>query len=1140
MLPIKDGFVKDITDTRTYATRLVTAVKVLDALRVSAREVQRVTTLVDSVDAISSIHSFSFCPLPNAVLLSVTFDKPWEPYIRIIWRELGPLLDLALCNCAGYDIPALEQGFEPFVAWIRERQVKSEFFYALGNLTLADQRYLKSAERMVREGRPGVDAALASLTVVDPKEESRLAGQQHPQDAVRQYGAVLSVMFGLRELYKGKDVGFLAGAARLLLRGMQPPLVQALRTVMPEKVQWFESLPTPGLSHPSVPPRPLPSTNEFQGGIIKPYGGTKHGCLLLLRIVDPIGTRSFLRSLPVTHEGVRTGNEPVAINVAFTSGGLQRLGVSEEDLNSFPSEFREGMEARAGLLGDVRDNHPESWVLPSWNGPNAPPQGASRVALSSVDIVITVRARDQATAGSTHEWSPSHPLFDTVRAIADRPGIELLAVEPMLHYRDGGGLVREHFGFVDGVSQPHVQGFDTPATKHLASASPRDIVPLGDLLVGHTNSHGDPSFPTSLVWPDPRFLLDNGSFLVVRKLRQHVDRLDDVLAGARLVGTPEALLSKFVGRTLDGDPIVSTAPPRVAGGPPTNDFNYGGDTTGAECPFQAHIRRGNPRTPLADGSPMPRIARRSMSYGPQVDRAQNGDSRDRGTIFMAYCASIGEQFEVIQRWMAGGNSTGIFSGHADPLLRVPEPGDSSPMRVRSGQTTAAIPLGDKPLVTLQWGLYLFAPSMAALKALAKTPRTATVKPLPRPVLLPGLRTLEQWQGVLEDLGASRQGLTARVLAEIQDAGQGIFRTGTDYGVVVTDPVLAQTVLTDDTRFSVTEYGQRMKQSVGQTYLGLDNASGHASLSLQPNAVVNAVTRDEAFALASSVVGEMLNKTLAAQGSPATVRLDELVDKALAAMSRTWFGVPDGVFVKAGGNADDAQDVRLPSHSVAPSRYIFSSPVPLSGVTARGQSFGQALTDNVLAYIQSQSSSLPGLSLQLSKISSSEQDLARTIVGMLEGFLPPVWGNVIRTLNQWLTDGTLWRVQQDVLRAANGGAVGADVASSAIEPELRRAMQRAPVPEMIYRTATRDTTLGDFPIMAGERVVVSIRGATMTQLQSGVERVDLVFGGEYHAGGPVHACPARAMGMGAMLGILAAILSRTPIQKTPATLVVRLG
>src|SRR3954469_644685 len=49
-------------------------------------------------------------------------------------------------------------------------------------------------------------------------------------------------------------------------------------------------------------------------------------------------------------------------SVAFTWNGLRALGVDEPSLATFPEEFREGMVARAAVLGDVGPNHPTQWV----------------------------------------------------------------------------------------------------------------------------------------------------------------------------------------------------------------------------------------------------------------------------------------------------------------------------------------------------------------------------------------------------------------------------------------------------------------------------------------------------------------------------------------------------------------------------------------------------------------------------------------------------------------------------------------------------------------------------------------------------------------------------------------------------------
>src|SRR5436190_19170331 len=50
------------------------------------------------------------------------------------------------------------------------------------------------------------------------------------------------------------------------------------------------------------------------------------------------------------------------VTLAFTWNGLRALGVSEESLARFPDEFREGMAARADILGDTGTNAPEHWV----------------------------------------------------------------------------------------------------------------------------------------------------------------------------------------------------------------------------------------------------------------------------------------------------------------------------------------------------------------------------------------------------------------------------------------------------------------------------------------------------------------------------------------------------------------------------------------------------------------------------------------------------------------------------------------------------------------------------------------------------------------------------------------------------------
>src|SRR3954466_3960007 len=50
------------------------------------------------------------------------------------------------------------------------------------------------------------------------------------------------------------------------------------------------------------------------------------------------------------------------VTIAFTCNGLRTLGVDDAALATFPDEFRQGMAARAEILGIVGDSGSERWV----------------------------------------------------------------------------------------------------------------------------------------------------------------------------------------------------------------------------------------------------------------------------------------------------------------------------------------------------------------------------------------------------------------------------------------------------------------------------------------------------------------------------------------------------------------------------------------------------------------------------------------------------------------------------------------------------------------------------------------------------------------------------------------------------------
>lgn len=79
------------------------------------------------------------------------------------------------------------------------------------------------------------------------------------------------------------------------------------------------------------------------------------------------------------------------VTVAFTWNGLRALGVGEASLVTFPEEFKQGMVARAEMLGDTGANHPDNWV-----GDLASPDLHAIVILFARDAVERGRCQNGA------------------------------------------------------------------------------------------------------------------------------------------------------------------------------------------------------------------------------------------------------------------------------------------------------------------------------------------------------------------------------------------------------------------------------------------------------------------------------------------------------------------------------------------------------------------------------------------------------------------------------------------------------------------------------------------------------------------------------------------------------------------------
>src|SRR4051812_12407614 len=85
-----------------------------------------------------------------------------------------------------------------------------------------------------------------------------------------------------------------------------------------------------------------------------------------LSFQSPAAARAWLAAIiPTVHSAqsfrASTQQDKRWVTVAFTLNGLRALGVDDISLESFPEEFRQGMAARAKILGDTGANDPQHW-----------------------------------------------------------------------------------------------------------------------------------------------------------------------------------------------------------------------------------------------------------------------------------------------------------------------------------------------------------------------------------------------------------------------------------------------------------------------------------------------------------------------------------------------------------------------------------------------------------------------------------------------------------------------------------------------------------------------------------------------------------------------------------------------------------
>lgn len=414
-------------------------------------------------------------------------------------------------------------------------------------------------------------------------------------------------------------------------------------------------------SHPDASAEPVLAVDQVQGNILAGFN-KDFQTLIFLHIdrardfkpwlasqVDFIATAAEVLAFNHLFKEIRTRRQRESnavkatwINIAFSSQGIKVLVGAAEARKFRDRAFKAGLAARSESLGDPRDaddleGSPRNWVV---GGPNNRP----------AHVVLIVASDDRGDMLAEVER-----IEESLRNFRMRDGTRAPSGAHVIFKEEGANLPpplagHEHFGFLDGVSQPGMRGRISPDPHDVLTLrqNPKDrnqgkpgqdLLWPGEFVFGYPGQ--DPNKPVE----EPGAVMDagpdwarNGSFLVFRRLRQDVFALHKFLkavaahfdapdpassSGPRMIG------SSLVGRWPSGAPVervpdddnralanddcasnhfeYQQAAETIAASDRESDFDCRDDEfpppvedpQGRRLPFTGHIRKAYPRDDVA-------------------------------------------------------------------------------------------------------------------------------------------------------------------------------------------------------------------------------------------------------------------------------------------------------------------------------------------------------------------------------------------------------------------------------------------------------------------------------------------------------------------------------------------------------------
>jgi deferrochelatase/peroxidase EfeB len=241
------------------------------------------------------------------------------------------------------------------------------------------------------------------------------------------------------------------------------------------------------------------------------------------------------------------------INVAFSFAGLKKL---RDDAELFADRsFRSGLFEQAGALGDTTD--PGKWKVKDGEGDDA----ADVLIIVAADTEVDVEAEAKRVKAKIEEVGGATQVGD------DEKGKN----------RSGEMAGHEHFGFLDGISQPGLRGRASADPTDLLTPrqNPQDrsqgkpgqeLIWPGEFVFGYPdqdgsrdgNERGGDSMIDGAGCPRVPNWAKDGAYLVFRRFKQDVHEFHEVLQaeGKALGVSAELVGARLVGRWASGAPIM--------------------------------------------------------------------------------------------------------------------------------------------------------------------------------------------------------------------------------------------------------------------------------------------------------------------------------------------------------------------------------------------------------------------------------------------------------------------------------------------------------------------------------------------------------------------------------------------------------